>query len=509
MSLKVMTKKYMFSLFLILFINTLLRLPSLFEPAYSDDEHFFLTIGRSVANGSVLYKDVSDITLVRPPLIFWMTAIFDSQFSFRLAALAATNVSILFLFKIVTIITSHLSHASIGALMLALLISSPILEGNIPYNELFVLPLSLASAFFMLRFLMTDAGYQRHNGAWLMVASGLSGGLAFLIRIHAFFDFLPILLTFIVYARQMLLGKTYHRYRLLLILGYCIPIVIAFSSLFMQGVTLSSLNQLVRSGLEFSQGAHDAAFSPEIVEPPIFKVTLLGMIILAFIYQAKRVKPLMFFVALWTVSSTISSLLLNIIGLHYTIQVVAPIILFVLAVILERDRPSFHIYSVPILLIVSAHFVFSSHYHHRSIAQYYKNYINFVNNRITPEQYNSFFSPYVNRNNMMAEYLSLKVEPLEHIFVWGINAEIYSLTETLPSSKYIWHEHVEYFNAYGQTISSLDAYKPKYIITFDEYPLDGEYPILNYISEHYILHNSFSAMVEGNYSYSHIYERKI
>ena len=61
-------------LLLIIGLLVLLRLPSLFEPAWYGDENIYLTIGQGIRKGMVLYRDITDFPN-KPPLIYLFAAL--------------------------------------------------------------------------------------------------------------------------------------------------------------------------------------------------------------------------------------------------------------------------------------------------------------------------------------------------------------------------------------------------------------------------------------------------
>ncbi|MDD3679859.1 MAG: hypothetical protein PHX72_03335, partial [Candidatus Shapirobacteria bacterium] len=74
------TKNLPAFLIILLFVLLFFRLPSLFEPFWYGDEGIYLTLGQSIRQGQVLYRDIHDN---KPPLLYWLADLSGTVFWFR------------------------------------------------------------------------------------------------------------------------------------------------------------------------------------------------------------------------------------------------------------------------------------------------------------------------------------------------------------------------------------------------------------------------------------------
>src|SRR3989304_2595846 len=91
----------------LLLIHLLIRIPTLFEPAFVDDESFYISIGRALINGSVLFKDISDIHLARPGLLYLIAGLAGSHTVLRSIALIGNTISLLLFLSISYAVTKR------------------------------------------------------------------------------------------------------------------------------------------------------------------------------------------------------------------------------------------------------------------------------------------------------------------------------------------------------------------------------------------------------------------
>ncbi len=123
-----------------------LRYPSLFEPRWYGDEGIFASVAENVRHGHMLYSGAWDN---KPPLIYFTYAIIQAVFGTTMFPLhtVATLVALATQASVVAtaaLIFGRLRAAVAGAVC-ALLLGTPLLEGNLATTETFmILPTSLA-----------------------------------------------------------------------------------------------------------------------------------------------------------------------------------------------------------------------------------------------------------------------------------------------------------------------------------------------------------------------------
>ena len=123
-----------------------LRYPSLYEPRWYGDEGIFAAIAQNIRHGETLYSQAWDN---KPPLVFFTyagiqsvfgTGVFPLHLITTLVVLATQSVTMLIAFALF-----GRARALIVGVIVAFLLGTPIIEGNLAMTETFmILPTSLA-----------------------------------------------------------------------------------------------------------------------------------------------------------------------------------------------------------------------------------------------------------------------------------------------------------------------------------------------------------------------------
>lgn len=135
--------KKLIPLFCMLLVVLVLRLPNFSEPYWYGDEAIYLTVGTGIRNGLKLYTNIIDH---KTPIIYYL-ATTPTQYDFRLLNLAwmLATTSFFYLFALKFFKKSW--SGIIATFVFVLATSLPMLEGNIPNGELFVMGFVLLGAF--------------------------------------------------------------------------------------------------------------------------------------------------------------------------------------------------------------------------------------------------------------------------------------------------------------------------------------------------------------------------
>src|SRR5258707_1314151 len=111
-------------------VLVLLRLPPLFEPAWSSDAGAYANIGRSLDLGGVLYSGIWDN---KPPGLYWLSALITaggaSALRMQLALSAIVALETLLVFLVTRRLASH-GIALLAALIFAVVASVPNFSGD-------------------------------------------------------------------------------------------------------------------------------------------------------------------------------------------------------------------------------------------------------------------------------------------------------------------------------------------------------------------------------------------
>lgn len=168
-----------------LILAAALRYPSLFEPRWYGDEGVFAAIGQSIRHGEGLYSQAWDN---KPPLVFFSYAFVQGAFGSGVFALhlVASVVALATLFALMTAgrMLFGTTRSVVAGVILALLICTPVIEGNLAMAETFmILPVSLA----VLAFLFAE----RSEGGRRLIGYAVAGlliGVAVNYKQVAVFD---------------------------------------------------------------------------------------------------------------------------------------------------------------------------------------------------------------------------------------------------------------------------------------------------------------------------------
>ncbi len=484
---------------ILLIVHIIIRIPTLFEPAYFDDENFYITVGRAMLNGSVLYKDISDLHLARLPLIYFLAGLAGNHTTFRFLAFFANTISVTLFYLISVSITDRIFPSFVTGLLFIYLTSSPILGGNAPRDELFFLPAVLGAAYSLLHLIKKP---DTHKRGIPFAYAGFLLGMAIGMKVQVLFDALAFGFTIFTIHRKQL-SKHIVPFRQLagFLFGLFLPLAVIFVILVYQGVHPDDLLRLFQNGIDMT-GTFQASIS--ILASPFTKLFLVFSFYL-FLYSIKnKIDTPVLFVTLWAFSAMNASLLLNSIGLHYTLQAI-PLLLLIPIASTRKSWITRAVASFPILLFIVAHGIYP--YSYSPDTQYYKTFFSYARGHSTKDDYFYSFSPFVLRNYQVSKALKTLTQPKEHIFLWGIYTEIYSLSNTLPSTTFIWHEHIEGLRVYEETIRELETIKPRFIVTFEESPMQNERVLYDYIETNYTLLERYTAATPENQA-AIIYKRK-
>ena len=113
--------------------------------------------------------------------------------------------------------------------------------------------------------------------------------------------------------------------------------------------------------------------------------------------------------------------------------------------------------------------VFSLYYFHvtwtKNPLTYDTNFLAFITNNKSTEDYQSYFDSDVPRDYAVAQYLKMRVKPSENVFIWGNTAQIYVLAEKISPVKYTVAYHIAYNKkAIDETNAVLQKVKPEFIV---------------------------------------------
>jgi hypothetical protein len=91
------------------------------------------------------------------------------------------------------------------------------------------------------------------------------------------------------------------------------------------------------------------------------------------------------------------------------------------------------------------------------------------------------------QTELMADWIRQHTLPDERIFIWGNEPNTYALSRRSPVGRYTVAFHIESFGAYDETMSAIEAYRPRFIIDAIHAP-DSFERLYTHLSTEYALY---------------------
>lgn len=441
-------------LILVLVAIFILRIPSFFEPVWYGDEAIYLTLGEGIKQGLLLYRDIHDN---KPPLIYIFAAIAGNVFWLRvILAFWILGTAILFWQLARSIYPANKHFAKVATIIFAILVTIPILEGNIANAEVFMIG-PVICAFLLL----TKLGLQNH----LVFIAGALIGFSALFKIPAVFDsgaIITLWLTTMLFARKKDWQGFGHR-TAILILGIALPISLTFMFFWINGATPDYFKAAFLQNFGYLSSWRQTSGDLITQNMPIVArgITLLLVVsVLIFLLVKKHITWQFLLMGSWFAFSLFASLLSERPYPHYLIQVL-PSLSLLLALATTNTREQFFTYPL-FLIFTSALIVFKFNYY--PVFPYYENFLAWVSGGKTQEEYFDNFDHRTSRNYKVAHFIAKSAKPKDKIFVWGNDPEIYALTRLMPPTRFVVAYHIKDFDGYSEVIKNLNQELPKFIV---------------------------------------------
>lgn len=446
--MKSITKQiYLWPLIFATGIFICLRFPSLIEPNWYGDEGIYQVVGKAIHEGRMLYLQIWDN---KPPLLYLIYAIVNGDlYLAKLFSLLTGLMSIIAFYFLSVNLFKKKTARYISLFLFSTLFGLPILEGNIANAENFMLLPTIVAAIFVLK-------YQQTKRAQLLAAAGLIMSVSLILKIVAIFDILAFL-TFLILVSGREIRKHVQSYflfgfssiSLLLISAIYFLINGAFGE-FLQAVFLQNFNYVGEESMFI--------FPMGIL---VVKTFILVFVILVIKYLSKKITKESIFIYLWTAFGIYSAFFSDRPYTHYLLLAL-PAFCLLIGNLFEKEKGRF--FEIVAILTISFIAIFHFQVYIKNI-DYYKNFFNFVMDKKSVVQYETFFDRNTPRDYVIAEFISTNTQEDEDVFLWSDSAQIYALSNKLPIGKYIVAYHIKFYdNADADTRKQIEAIKPKYII---------------------------------------------
>lgn len=449
------------------FFFFLLRFPSLFEPNWYGDEGIYQVLGMGMRTGRILYKEIFDN---KPPLLYLIYAIFNAdQFALRLASLVFGILTLIVFFFLAKKLFNYNRESQkltiIVTSVFGLLFALPLLEGNIANAENFMLfPIITAG---LLIFSIREKILQKKAGK-LLFLSGLLLGFAFLFKVVAVFDFaaflifillinLPRHLTFKSSALKNYLTPLIKPV-LYITSGFFAPILVATSYFLINGAVGDLLIAT------FMQNIGYVGYGNKFLIPQgllIFKLLLLIGFLIFLLSKRYEFSKTTLFILAWFAFSLFNAYFSQRPYTHYLLVLIPSLSLLIGLILWDKKYQIFNL----ILLTISLLFIFKDFNFYIKIIPYYQNFTSFITSRKSFYSYQAFFDKKTPTDYEIAQFIKSKTTEKDNIFIWGNNAQLYTLTRKLPPGKYVVAYHITYYkDGARNTYEGILKAKPKFII---------------------------------------------
>lgn len=488
----------------ILFLNVILRLPSLLEPYWYGDEGIYLTLGIGIRRGLVLYKEIHDN---KPPLLYFLAALSGSVFWFRFLLIAWHSASIIVFNQLAqrffdggrTLKPIHIGKIEFPPLRFSTLATAlfallPVFaEGNIANGEIFQLLPLLVGFWTLWLALDTKTAIKRHR---LVVAlSGFSFSLAFLLKAPAFletfaagffaFIIVPFLRSSLLGGKQKFLSSVQNFIRqtvvtpspYIFIISFFLPILATIVYYSAAGVgpfyVRAAFLQNVSYLSSWQTGSHEELNATESGIPA--RALILGVGLLGIFATAKFLPLGLTLSLVWFACSLFGALLSGRPYPHYLINVIPPaslLITFAIEQLLStkarlkqtRTHQLIMVGVIGISLTVGIFGIVKTRFWYYPVVPYYRNYIQFVLGSKSKSDYFAYFDPRLTQMYQTAITIVSSTSPDDSIFIWGDIPTLYALTRRIPPGRYTSAYHIKDFNGYEETIAAIESKKPKLLI---------------------------------------------
>jgi hypothetical protein len=452
-------------LIIIAFFFVLLRIPSLIEPHWYGDEGIYQVVGREIASGKILYKDIWDN---KPPLLYIIYAVFyGNLFSVKLASLFAGLLSLFAFYALSGKIFAKNSSRYIATLLYGFLFATPLLEGNIANAENFMLLPVILAGYFVLNF-------SENKKNKYLIFSGVLLSIAFITKVVAIFDFIAfvVFLDFVFWdSLKEERKKTIVNFifsKLLFLISFLSLFFIVCFYFFWNGAISDFVSGVLSQNLSYVNSQNMFIFPMGIL---LLKSILLLFVLFFLTVKRKKISKSDLFIYLWIAFSVYSAFFSQRPYIHYLLVMLPAFCLLLGRIIEINKRRIFHICLFLVLILVS-YFYFTVY---KKPFSYYVNYIEFITNHKSIVSYERFFDELTPRDYEIASFINTNVGKNESVFLWSDNAQIYALARKEPLGKYIVAYHITFYeNAALETKIAIEKNKPRYIIQTTSAPFSKD-----------------------------------
>ena len=460
--------KAFWALFVISILFFILRLPSIIEPNWYGDEGIYQVIGMAINNGFALYSQIWDN---KPPLLYLTYALFNGDhFAVRAASMLIGLTTTWLFFYFTKLLFKNLRTSVISTTVFAILLATPLIEGNIANAENFMFLPIIIAAIMIYKYALAKTDSQNKI---TLFAAGIILGIAFLFKIVALFDFAAFLVFLLILAipeRNKIknLFSYFYKNLLFFVIGFLLPITLTI----IYFTASNTLNDFIAAA--FLNNVGYVNYGNKLLIPQgflILKLILLAIVLSLVAVKRKSLSNPALFIFVWLAFSLFNAFFSQRPYTHYVLVALSSICLFLGLIISEKSlnsKRNFVITFLSVILIILTNFNLYGFY---KTLFYYQNAFLFITGKKDINSYRSFFDRKTPGDYEIASFIKAHTKPNDKIFIWGDSPQIYALSHTLPINKYTAAYHIsQNKKGFAITQQALFTIKPKYVIILSDAP---------------------------------------
>ena len=430
----------------------LMRIPSLFEPSRYADEDIYLTIGRAMRRGLLLYRDIYDN---KTPLIYVVAMIAGNVMWFRFILMIWNLISVGLIWGIAKKLLSNKWGVILATVLFAVFTTLPLLEGEIANGEVFMI-MPVAGAIYLVLSKTGNLVEKKINYLW----AGLLWSVAFLFKSPPLIELFGLFFFMTIYLAGSLrdLFRRFFDLRLWLLgIGFLIPVLASVMYFFWRGIgglyLRSALLQNFGYLSSWDGGKGDGLITRGLVM----------LAILALIWASRKKLGNNFgLISIWAITAIFGAFLSGRPYPHYLIEVVGPMALLTSFVLFQTTIYT-ALFGVVIALLLAFGIVRYKFWYYKSLP-YYQDFVSYVFGQKDKEQFYNFWGDNVTRDYKAAAFIDQITLPSDRVFVWGTEPALYVISNRSPAVKYVVSYHILEFSAQAEVGASLAKERPKVIV---------------------------------------------
>lgn len=504
-------------------LNLIIRLPSFLEPVWYVDEALYILIGKQLAAGSVLYRDIVDH---KPPLVYFLAYLIPNQAGLRLLMYISSTFGAIFFHQLIALLVPNLKklQQTFYTLIFIVLMGIPAFEGYIFNAEPIYLPFSLAALVLFLKIKQPAATADpqqvlpaQTNRNALIYGVGLLLGLAIFTKITALLYAIPIsLLLGGHFILQVISKEPIKKYLYIILESFFL--LLGILTPFLIGLLYFSYHHSVSDYLfwTFSYNFSDYlnhweyfySFPHQVfifLFSTTAKTAVLGaaLLVLTCTWLFKRVTTNFFFTSCLALATLYGVTLSNRPFPNYWLQFIPPAI--ILSALLIHTKQKLFATIVTVGTFLAAGFIFKLiPFKPFPVTPYYLVSWRYAVGSITRQEYEQYFNPLVdeslnpNSPDVMGDnrrvILALQEQNINTLYVWGTNPMIFVDAPLVLTTKFPLTFHLAELGTLSEQVNLIKQQQLPAIVVMKPYPYREETAFYTYLDQNYSATYNGSAM---------------